>query len=585
MGDAGRPRLDEATRAALLGQFAVEQLLLGLALVEGFMLDVVVVPTARVALSVRWLLEEELPERRADALEIRVLAPNPARASAFAPVEAEELLERVLAPLMAPPAAKPGVLTLTWIDAATARPEDEPAWTTLFHRFNERRNAITEGLKGPLLVVLPPRMEAVFAHAAPDAWSVRSGVHRVKLADLETHAIDVDPERRPSLVEGAPRGSRRHLNLTLAMESEEPARFDDASRSWAFSESVAQLLARGALDEAEAASRAALTRAEATKERAPDSVEAAWSLSRALASAAHLANAMGDDAEARRLCVRRATLAKQLLAAQGESPSWLLSLADASSMLATVSDGEASVAAALAGVQAARDARLIAPDDERTKEQLLHSLAALGQAALRTNRLAESEAALHEAVTLIEELNNRPRQNDWTLALAIVSTHGLRADLSGRVGRFEEALTDARKALDIAESLRSRTPHHIVALRHKAVAARCLASIYASAGDLTRAEATLAVDREVTREMTRRWPQSAASIALRIEALEESAEVALEARDTRHLASWLDELDRLRDAIARHNPADPALDLLASSIATLRARWKALEESTAPPTS
>lgn len=317
MGDAGRPRLDEATRAALLGQFAVEQLLLGLALVEGFMLDVVVVPTARVALSVRWLLEEELPERRADALEIRVLTADPARASAFAPVEAEELLERVLAPLMAPPAVKPGVLTLTWIDAATARPEDEPAWTTLFHRFNERRNAITEGLKGPLLVVLPPRMEAVFAHAAPDAWSVRSGVHRVKLADL-------------------------------ALESEEPARFDDATRSWAFAESVSLLVARGALDDAERVARVALARAQTAFAHASESEHA-------------------------------------------------------------------------------------------------------------TSRLSH--------------------------------------------------------------------------------------------------------------------------------ALQASAEVALEARDTRHLASWLDELDRLRDAIARRNPADPALESLASSVASLRARWKALEESTAPPTS
>jgi hypothetical protein len=60
------------------------------------------------------------------------------------------------------------------VDASAAPEADDAAWRVLFQRMNERRNVVTAGLRGALVLVMPPRMERLFAHAAPDFWSIRS---------------------------------------------------------------------------------------------------------------------------------------------------------------------------------------------------------------------------------------------------------------------------------------------------------------------------------------------------------------------------------------------------------------------------
>ena len=66
------------------------------------------------------------------------------------------------------------------MDASRALPPDDEAWNLCFQRLNERRNVIGKALRGPLVLLLPARLEAVFAHAAPDFWSIWSLAVAVK---------------------------------------------------------------------------------------------------------------------------------------------------------------------------------------------------------------------------------------------------------------------------------------------------------------------------------------------------------------------------------------------------------------------
>lgn len=78
------------------------------------------------------------------------------------------------------PAAGPNEWVLVVLDASRAARDEEPAWTEIFSRMNERRNELTRSLPGPLLLCVPTWLEGVFARAAPDFWSIRSLVVSVQ---------------------------------------------------------------------------------------------------------------------------------------------------------------------------------------------------------------------------------------------------------------------------------------------------------------------------------------------------------------------------------------------------------------------
>lgn len=74
------------------------------------------------------------------------------------------------------------------LDASRATPSEHPLWGHVFRRLNESRNEVAARFRAPLLLALPPSLEAGFAHEAPDFWSIRSLV--VRLED--------EPERLPT---------------------------------------------------------------------------------------------------------------------------------------------------------------------------------------------------------------------------------------------------------------------------------------------------------------------------------------------------------------------------------------------------
>ncbi|MFO0759214.1 MAG: serine protease [Byssovorax sp.] len=65
-------------------------------------------------------------------------------------------------------------------------------WAGVFHRMNRARNLIVKRLRAPLLLVMAPETEALFAEAAPDFWSGRSGVYRVAHIPEPTRLVGDD---------------------------------------------------------------------------------------------------------------------------------------------------------------------------------------------------------------------------------------------------------------------------------------------------------------------------------------------------------------------------------------------------------
>lgn len=118
----------------------------------------------------------ELPRLgRADVRLVR-LEPYSGRPS-DAPLADGELADRVLVPLLDAPEALRGAIHL--VDASRAVYADTEAWARLFALWNEKRNVLGPS-RGEVVVMLPRALAPVFATAAPDVWSIRSGEYTIE---------------------------------------------------------------------------------------------------------------------------------------------------------------------------------------------------------------------------------------------------------------------------------------------------------------------------------------------------------------------------------------------------------------------
>ena len=138
-------------------------------------------------------LSDELPRLgRAESRLVR-LEPYSARPE-DAPLTDGELAARVLLPLLDPPEDLCGAIHL--VDASRAAYADNEAWARLFSLWNEKRNVLGSS-RGEVVVMLPATLAPVFAAAAPDVWSIRSG----------EYVIDEDAGARGAGLESGTRGS------------------------------------------------------------------------------------------------------------------------------------------------------------------------------------------------------------------------------------------------------------------------------------------------------------------------------------------------------------------------------------------
>ncbi|MDO9017347.1 MAG: hypothetical protein Q8S73_27265 [Deltaproteobacteria bacterium] len=577
---ADPPRQDDATRSLLLEQFAVEQFLLGLSLVDRFLLDVLIVPTPRVARAVLALLRDELPARRAEPLDVRVFAPDPAKASALDPVEASALMADVLTPLLQPAEPTAGRMTLTWLDASDARAIDDEAWTEFFHRLNERRNAVVESQPGPLVLVLPYRLERTLAHAAPDVWSVRSGVYRVQVVDLETHVFDVETERhRPIGAAHAADSAPRSLTLAIALTGEEPARFDDKTRAWVFSETVSGLVREGRLAEAESIAQASLERARRIAELSPGSNQALRTLTGVLDELVDLAHSLGDKPRLREVVRERLAIIDQMTG-EGEPVEAVLRLRARARAFAAVMNGEADLALALSGLD---DARRLVAEHGSTRDNLrllAECLLCVAELEMNLNHGDEALSLANEALACIVDTSGSLVRSPSKIYTLEIEIRILRARALSRLNRHDEAISDARVALDQTREIQRLAPRWLHCARLVSLSLRQLAHVYRRQGDLTRATDSLTELRKVATSMFRSWPQSILAAYALLSALQESAEVAHEAGSPERAALWTDEALSLAASLAQRLPTDESVRSKQAALLALQHHLQPLTDPT-----
>ncbi len=168
---------DERLFSTLRADPGFRQLVQAVALGEGFQFLLVISDSLRVLRAALQCLETDAPLVSGTAVSVVFLDPAAAKNGDSSGVLTEtQLLDRILAPLVQPPFHFQSESCILVINGATATVADEPAWRALFHRMNERRNTIARRIHSTVLLCLTPSLYATFARAAPDFWSIRSGV-------------------------------------------------------------------------------------------------------------------------------------------------------------------------------------------------------------------------------------------------------------------------------------------------------------------------------------------------------------------------------------------------------------------------
>ena len=150
------------------------RLVRSLALSERFRFYLFITGAPERAESLATSLERDVAAAREAPVHVLRLDPYRAPKDHRGPIPWRLLADEILGPLVEPSPALAAADSIVLADASAAPPEDDASLRTLFQRMNERRDIVAAALAGALVLALPPRLENVFAEAAPDFWSIRS---------------------------------------------------------------------------------------------------------------------------------------------------------------------------------------------------------------------------------------------------------------------------------------------------------------------------------------------------------------------------------------------------------------------------
>jgi hypothetical protein len=152
----------------------VTRLVRSIGLSDRFRFYLVVTDSPARALAVASELERDVAAAREAPAHVARLDPYREPLDYAGPVPWRLLAERILSALLNPAPALAASDAIVLADATAAPPEDDASFRLLFERMNERRDLVASAMSGALVLVLPLRLERVFAEAAPDFWSIRS---------------------------------------------------------------------------------------------------------------------------------------------------------------------------------------------------------------------------------------------------------------------------------------------------------------------------------------------------------------------------------------------------------------------------
>ncbi|WP_433936276.1 hypothetical protein AB3662_16420 [Sorangium cellulosum] len=166
-------------------------------------------------------LSAELPQLGRAGVRLVRLDPYSGRPE-DTPLTDGELADRVLLPLLDPPEELRGAIQL--VDASRAAYADTDAWARFFSLWNEKRNVLGPS-HGEVVVMLPAALAPVFAAAAPDVWSIRSGEYVI---DEDASARGAVLEVRETALMYTEEATAAAASLTLGTSGRAGSRLDDA---------------------------------------------------------------------------------------------------------------------------------------------------------------------------------------------------------------------------------------------------------------------------------------------------------------------------------------------------------------------
>lgn len=437
---------------------AIQRLTTALALGDGFQFHIVVCHSPRQVRNLIGTLTQTVPARRGGSLRTEHLHPDSLRQRDQA-LDGDALTAYVTQALGGLARTVADERQLIVLDASFARQADTPAWSLLFRRLNEQRNALAHALDAALLLCITPHLEPIFAHEAPDFWSVRGVSVRLEPVreeegqDVRLSAIrllrgqlqpaDVPPDNLIGLDDAEVERLQAELPMLRAQAH---ATKNDVGALGAFSIILARLgnffARRGLHRDALLIHQEMLEIAEELARLLPDDlyVQSAQVLVRMAISSGH--QALGEVAEAVEVSKKALFIARRLVAATPDLPDHRRSLRVALSQFGNL-------------------AVFLGNDDE----------------ALTTYR---------EAVALAEDLvRAAPEQSEDQTALAI--TYGELGECLTNLQRYEEAQQYLEYALTIHARLATLEPSRIDHQRYLAKANQRLGSLFIEAGQPVRA--------------------------------------------------------------------------------------------------
>lgn len=458
---------------------AIQRLTTALALGDGFQFHIVVCHSPRQVRNLIATLTQTVPARRGGSLRTEHLHPDSLRQRDQA-LDGDALTAYVTQALggLARPAADERQLIV--LDASFARQSDTPAWSLLFRRLNEQRNALAHALNAALLLCIPPHLEPIFAHEAPDFWSVRGvsvrlePVREEEEQDLWLSAIrllrgqlqpaDVPPDNLIGLDDAEVERLQAELPMLRAQAH---ATKNDVGALGAFSIILARLgdffALRGLHRDALLIHQEMLEIAEELARLLPDDlyVQSAQVLVRMAISSGH--QALGEVTEAVEVSKKAIVIARRLVAATPDLP------------------------------------------DHRRRLRL--ALSQFGDLAVLLGNDSEALTAYREAVSLAEDLaRSAPERSEDQIALAI--TYGELGECLTNLQSYDEALRHLEKALAIHTKLTTLEPGRVDYQRNLVNANQRLGRLFLKTGQQSRARECYDHALEISERMYRHDPNN-----------------------------------------------------------------------------
>ena len=406
---------------------AIQRLTTALALGDGFQFHIVVCHSPRQVRNLIATLTQAVPARRGGSLRTEHLHPDSLRQRDQA-LDGDALTAYVTQALggLARPAADERQLIV--LDASFARQADTAAWSLLFRRLNEQRNALAHALDAALLLCLTPHLEPIFAHEAPDFWSVRGVSVRLEPVreeegqDLWLSAIQVlrgqfqQTGGSPKNLVGVDEAEFERLQAELpALRAQVQATKNDVGALWAFSIILARLgdgfVMHGRHRDALVVYQEMLEIVDRLARLLPDDlyVQSAQVLVRMAISSGH--QALGEVGEAVEVSKKALVIARSLVAAAPDRPdhrrSLRVALSQFGNLAVLLGNDDEALSAYREAVLFAEHLACVAPEQSEDQTVLASSYGDLGAVLTNLKRYEEAQRYLEKALTIHEHLAAR----------------------------------------------------------------------------------------------------------------------------------------------------------------------------------